>query len=200
MQRLKREREEEQRQNDDDDEDAIGGMFKVAANKQLDLHSDKENRDLNENYMFEEYGDETRDWSIDENKDLIKNCFVTGKWKASEDAEELLRLDDLSDNDEEVFGDFEDLETGEKHIGKKTIPMDESEAEDDEDDDGDGEDAQTNEASRKRKMTRVEESNLTKTELMAKKMKLKAQFDADYDNTDDNGRITGDHQYYEELN
>lgn len=198
MQRLKREREEEQRQNDDDDEDAIGGMFKVAANKQLDLHSDKENRDLNENCMFEEYGGETRDWSIDENKDLIKNCFVTGKWKASEDAEELLRLDDLSDNDEEVFGDFEDLETGQKHIGKKTIPMDESEAEDDEDDDG--EDPQTNEASRKRKMTRVEESNLTKTELMAKKMKLKAQFDADYDNTDDNGRITGDHQYYEELN
>lgn len=197
MQRLKREREEEQRQNDDDDEDAIGGMFKVAANKQLDLHSDKENRDLNENYMFEEYGGETRDWSIDENKDLIKNCFVTGKWKASEDAEELLRLDDLSDNDEEVFGDFEDLETGQKHIGKKTIPMDESEAEDDDDDDG--EDPQTNEASRKRKMTRVEESNLTKTELMAKKMKLKAQFDADYDNTDDNGRITGDHQYYEEL-
>lgn len=194
-QRNKRARDEEQQQNDansDDEDDVIGGMFKVAANKQLDLHSDKENRDMVENCMFEEYGGTTRDWSIDENRELIKNCFVTGKWKASEDAEELLRLDDLSDNDSEVFGDFEDLETGERHVGKKIIPGDESDVED-------GDETQADDASRKRKMTRVEESNLTKTELMAKKLKLKAQFDADYDNTGDNGRITGDHQYYEEL-
>jgi ribosome biogenesis protein BMS1 len=44
---------------------------------------------------------------------LICDCFVTGKWKESEDATELLQLDDESG--EEVFGDFEDLETGEKH-------------------------------------------------------------------------------------
>lgn len=37
---------------------------------------------------------------------------MTGKWKESEDASELLLLDD--DNGEEVFGDFEDLETGQK--------------------------------------------------------------------------------------
>lgn len=46
--------------------------------------------------------------------DIIHDCFVTGKWKESEDAAELLRLDD--DSGEELFGDFEDLETGEKHI------------------------------------------------------------------------------------
>ena len=45
---------------------------------------------------------------------FFRDCFVTGKWKGSEDAEELLKLDDDDDN-EEVFGDFEDLETGESH-------------------------------------------------------------------------------------
>lgn len=52
-------------------------------------------------------------------RDLIRDCFVTGKWKESEDAEELLRLDDASDGDDEMFGDFEDLETGEKFVGTK---------------------------------------------------------------------------------
>lgn len=145
--------------------------------------------------FFEEYGADTRDWSVDENKHLIKDCFVTGKWKASEDAQELLRLDDMSDDDEEVFGDFEDFETGERHTGKKVAnanaaPDDESNGESDADADA--------EQSHKRQMTRVEQSNLTKTELMAKKMKLKAQFDSEYDNKDE-GRITGDHQYFEEL-
>jgi ribosome biogenesis protein BMS1 len=49
-------------------------------------------------------------------REVIRDCFVTGKWKESEDAAELLQLDDESS--EEVFGDFEDLETGEKHTSK----------------------------------------------------------------------------------
>ena len=48
--------------------------------------------------------------------DTIRDCFVTGKWKESEDAAELLRLED--DSGEELFGDFEDLETGEKNTDK----------------------------------------------------------------------------------
>lgn len=180
-----------------DDEDTIGGLFKVAASKQRHLHSDKENRDAVESCFFEDYGVEPRDWTAEETKELIKNCFVTGKWRASQDAQELLRLDDLSDDDSEVFGDFEDLETGEKHKGKKKVANDESEHEESEAEQGN--DGGDKDESRKRKMTRVEESNLTKTELMAKKMKLKAQFDAEYDNADGEGRITGDHQYYEEL-
>ena len=41
---------------------------------------------------------------------------MTGKWRESEDAAELLKLDaeDDEDDEAEVFGDFEDLETGEK--------------------------------------------------------------------------------------
>jgi ribosome biogenesis protein BMS1 len=49
-------------------------------------------------------------------REIICDCFVTGKWKESEDAAELLQLDD--DNGDELFGDFEDLETGEKHTNK----------------------------------------------------------------------------------
>lgn len=171
-------------------------MFRaVNANKQYDLHTDKESRNAVEMCFFEEYGAETRDWAAEENKSMIKDCFVTGKWKASDDAQELLRLDDLSDDDEEVFGDFEDLETGKKHKGKSVIDGDDEDGSEESDDDGDN---AIDEQSKKRQMTRVEQSNLTKTELMAKKMKLKAQFDASYDNKDE-GRITGDHQYFEEL-
>lgn len=144
-----------------------------------------------ESCFFESYGAEQRDWLQEESKLLIKDCFVTGKWRASEDAEELLRLDDMSDADSEVYGDFEDMETGEKHkaghIKGKSNPEPEEEGV-----------ADKTEESKKRPFSRVEQTNLNRTELMAKKKKLKAQFDADYDNTDD-GRIKGDHLYYEEL-
>ena len=49
-----------------------------------------------------------QDWRAQSVLDSIRDCFVTGKWKEDEDAEELLALDDLDDSE----GDFEDLETG----------------------------------------------------------------------------------------
>ena len=52
----------------------------------------------------------------DEVRDLIRDCFVTGNWSEGQDAEKLLALDD--EEEEDVFGDFEDLETGEKHEAK----------------------------------------------------------------------------------
>lgn len=97
----------------------------------------------------------------------------------------------MSDADSEVYGDFEDLETGEQHSGKPKA--DEEKATVDENAEG---------PPTKRRMTRVEEENLTKAELMAKKLKLKAKFDAEYDNHgkgEDDGRITGDHSFYEDL-
>ncbi|XP_034481743.1 ribosome biogenesis protein BMS1 homolog [Drosophila innubila] len=180
----------DQEQADDSDEE-LGGLFRVAAKKQTDLQKDKDIRDKDERCFFEYQGDTSRDWLLDANKALIKNCFVTGKWKASEDAENLLKLDDMSDADSEVYGDFEDLETGEQHSGKPKEEQQEEET--------------VASDTNKRKMTRVEEENLTKTELMAKKLKLKAKFDAEYDNhgekgaEEDGGRITGDHSFYEDL-
>ena len=55
-------------------------------------------------------------WEEDEVRDLIRDCFVTGNWSEGQDAEKLLALDD--EEEEDVFGDFEDLETGEKHEAK----------------------------------------------------------------------------------
>uniref|UniRef100_A0A182IKC9 Uncharacterized protein n=1 Tax=Anopheles atroparvus TaxID=41427 RepID=A0A182IKC9_ANOAO len=176
---------------EEDDEGLLGGIFKSLAQKQAEAHKKKSVLDGVECSFFEEYGDGVRDWTVDENKNLIRNCFVTGKWKASEDAEELLKLDDMSDGDSEVYGDFEDLETGEKHQGSK--PAEE---------DSEKEEATEGEAAGlgKRKLTRIEEKNLSRKELMAKKMKLKAKFDSEYDNpSKDDHHIEGDHHYYEKL-
>ncbi|XP_017128232.1 ribosome biogenesis protein BMS1 homolog [Drosophila elegans] len=192
-----RSRQEAEADDNEDSEEELGGLFRVAAKKQTQQQSDKDIRDKDERCFFEYQGDATRDWLAEENKELIKNCFVTGKWKASEDAENLLKMDDMSDAESEVYGDFEDLETGEQHSGK---PKAEDGGESDE------ESAKPEEsAAAKRKLTRVEEENLTKAELMAKKLKLKAKFDAEYDNSgeakgeEDTGRITGDHSFYEDL-
>ncbi|XP_049541322.1 ribosome biogenesis protein BMS1 homolog [Anopheles darlingi] len=185
---------------DEEDEGLLGGIFKSLAQKQAELQKKKSVQDVDECCFFEEYGDGVRDWTTEENKELIKNCFVTGKWKASEDAEELLQLDDMSDGDSEVYGDFEDLETGEKHQATKSAKG--TPAKDGKEKEGETPKEGNEESSAlgKRKMTRMEEKNMTRAELMAKKMKLKAKFDSEYDNPEkDDQHIEGDHQYYEKL-
>lgn len=100
-----------------------------------------------------------------QNKLTISNCFVTGKWKDTEDANELLKLDeaaDLSDNDSEIYGDFEDLETGEKHVHKEE------------------------EIKQGKKRKREDDNGDKKVDLAEKKRKLKERFDAEYDNTEKN--------------
>lgn len=52
--------------------------------------------------------------------DSIKDYFVTGKWTEGENAETLLKLDDLNDGD--LYGDFEDLETGQKYNNEEGAP------------------------------------------------------------------------------
>ncbi|XP_035907903.1 ribosome biogenesis protein BMS1 homolog [Anopheles stephensi] len=186
-----------------EDEDLLGGIFKSVTQKQTELQKKKSVQDGDECCFFEEYGDGVRDWTAADNKDLIRNCFVTGKWKASEDAEELLKLDDMSDGDSDVYGDFEDLETGEKHEAPKgSKGSKKSDQEPDPSEDGEDGEAKEGDGAKgvKRKVTRIEEKNMSRTELMAKKMKLKAKFDSEYDNPEkDDQRIEGDHQYYEKL-
>ena len=108
-----------------------------------------------------------------QNKILIKNRFVTGKWKTSENAEELLQLDDAGiteDSDDELFGDFEDLETGKKFVSSK----------------------ETQPTSKKRKLDDEDKSEESERKaLAARKRKLKEKFDAEYDN--------GGSTYYDEL-
>ena len=101
------------------------------------------------------------DWEIEEVQDLIKDCFVTGEWEKTEDATKRLQQDD------ELYGDFEDLETGEVHQG-------ESESDENEDNKAPEEE---------RKKTKAE---MTATERRdEKKRKLKETFNAQYDVKDD---------------
>lgn len=164
---------ERKEDSDESDEGEIGGLFKKVTSSQKKRHKEKEQLDLDEcSFFYSLDKPNLKDWTKEENKQIIINNFVTGKRSANEDAEELLKLDDASDGEDEMFGDFEDLETGEKHDSENK--------------------EESTETGTKRK------AEPTKSEILNKKMKLKAKFDAEYDNPDDH-RIKGDHSYYENL-
>ncbi|XP_054014026.1 ribosome biogenesis protein BMS1 homolog [Hylaeus anthracinus] len=149
---LVQDKEDEKPQEDND----IGGIFRVVQEKEKQKIQERELQNQEESVFFV---GEPRDWLEEVNKVLVTNRFVTGKWKESEDAEELLKLDDM--DDEDLYGDFEDLETGEKH--KAEAPKEST----------------TDEMEERKK-------------LVEKKMKLKEQFDKEYDNGENK-------TYYDEL-
>ena len=103
-----------------------------------------------------------QDWQEEAVMDRIRDCFVTGAWAKGRDAEELMKLDDMEE--EEVYGDFEDLETGEKVEGGKEGEEEEEEEAKVVDYGGD----------REKEVAR-------RKERMERKLKLKRQFDTDYD-------------------
>jgi ribosome biogenesis protein BMS1 len=119
-----------------------------------------------------------QDWHLEQVMERIKDCFVTGSWAKGRDAEELMKLDD--EEDEEVYGDFEDLETGEAVSGKKA----------DEDDDEEEKPNVVNYGGdREKELARRKES-------MERTLKLKRQFDSDYDGGDGDGDKSS---YYSDL-
>ncbi|NXL34949.1 BMS1 protein, partial [Glaucidium brasilianum] len=142
---------------DHESEDAggeLGGLFRVSrpdkASKQ------KANALDCSKFLVEKL----QDWNLEEVMNSIRDCFVTGKWEDDKDAAKLL------EEDEELYGDFEDLETGIVHKGKRATE-DESGSEEDEEDE---------------KMSKPEpEEEEKKKERMDKKWKLKEMFDAEYD-------------------
>ncbi|XP_011879763.1 PREDICTED: ribosome biogenesis protein BMS1 homolog [Vollenhovia emeryi] len=139
---------EEKDKEDEKPGDDIGGIFRVVQEQQKQKIHERELQDQEESVFFT--AESARDWLDEDNKALLLNRFVTGKWKESEDAEELLKLDD-----EDLYGDFEDLETGEKHKAEDAAPTELS----------------TDEVEEKKK-------------LLEKKKRLKEQFNAEYDNTE----------------
>ena len=148
---------------DGSDDEELGGMFKVMKQDQYKKDDHRLAMDQLDSTKF--IVGSLQNWSDDEVRSSIRDCFVTGKWKQSEDAEELLKLDD----DEDVFGDFEDLETGEKHDGKP-------EQEEEEDN-----------------PRIVEDEKEVRKRKMEKKRQLKMKFDAEYDEKD------GGKTHYDEL-
>jgi ribosome biogenesis protein BMS1 len=143
--------------NFDDNNEEMGGLFRLSQRKKININ-DQEDYTLNQQ-------NEKPNWNFDEISDLIRDCFVTGKWEKEKDAANLLAEDD----DDELFGDFEDLETGEKSQGDDQ-QMDYDDEEEEEGDDN-------------------EESKL-----QDKKAKLKSEFDAEYDQSKD-----PDSAYLDEL-
>ncbi|KFW87245.1 Ribosome biogenesis protein BMS1, partial [Phalacrocorax carbo] len=145
--------------------DELGGLFRVSrpdkASKQ------KANALDCSKFLIEK----PQDWDLEEVMSSIRDCFVTGKWEDDKDAAKLL------EEDEELYGDFEDLETGVVHKGQPAAEGDESGSEEEEEDG---------------KMSKPEpEEEEKKKERMDKKRKLKEMFDAEYDE--------GDATYFDEL-
>ncbi|KAI6066549.1 Ribosome biogenesis protein BMS1-like protein [Aix galericulata] len=145
--------------------DELGGLFQV---RRPDKESKEKANALDcSKFLIEK----PQDWDLEEVMSSIKDCFVTGKWEDDKDAAKLL------EEDEELYGDFEDLETGVVHKGKSADEKDESENEE-EGNDG-----------KKSKPEAEEEEK--KKERLDKKRKLKEMFDAEYDE--------GDATYFDDL-
>nr|XP_057918552.1 ribosome biogenesis protein BMS1 homolog [Doryrhamphus excisus]XP_057918553.1 ribosome biogenesis protein BMS1 homolog [Doryrhamphus excisus] len=147
---------------EDDDEEEMGGLFRVSHPQKskkfqanaLDCSRFKPNASHN--------------WDLKEMLDSIRDCFVTGKWDGDQDAATLLKEDD------EMYGDFEDLETGQVHSGK-TGKQDEDEDENnDSEDDDDAEET----------LMKVDDEEVQKNKRLEKKRRLKERFDTEYDDAD----------------
>jgi len=103
------------------------GLFKIVEKRQEEIQRMKTTLNSIECTKFPP--ELLIDWNNEDMSDSIRDCFVTGKWSDKEDATKLLAKDDdaFGDSDEEIFGDFEDLETGEKHTNDTTADVDLSE-------------------------------------------------------------------------
>ena len=77
-------------ENEDSDDEAVGGLFKMKNRAKSTGDHVMHERDCSKVTVKD-----TREW-----QDIladIKDCFVSGKWKETEDAEALLQLDDQDD-------------------------------------------------------------------------------------------------------
>uniref|UniRef100_W5KVZ8 BMS1 ribosome biogenesis factor n=1 Tax=Astyanax mexicanus TaxID=7994 RepID=W5KVZ8_ASTMX len=149
--------EEEDAQNKEDEE--LGGLFRVTRPEK----NKKVRADAVDCSRF--HPDAGHDWEDEEMLTSIRDCFVTGKWEGDKDAATLLKEDD------EVYGDFEDLETGEVHKAMG----DEAEDDDDEDEEKEEEEAV---------VVKFDDDEAKKNKRLERKKRLKERFDAEYDDAD----------------
>lgn len=84
---------------DDDDEENVGGLFRISQKKKLNANDVEDYTliDVNE----ENDPKKRHDWDLEEVCELIRDCFVTGKWEKEKDAEHLLAEDDAIGDDED---------------------------------------------------------------------------------------------------
>ncbi|KAK5851363.1 hypothetical protein PBY51_002165 [Eleginops maclovinus] len=153
---------------EDEEEEELGGLFTVSRPQK----SKRFQADAMDCCRFSP--DSSHNWDLDEMLNSIRDCFVTGKWEEGTDAATLLK------EDEELYGDFEDLETGEVHKNKSGDQAEDNKNDEEEDDD-DEEESQV----------KVDEDVAQKNKRLEKKQRLKERFDTEYDD--------GDATYFDDL-
>uniref|UniRef100_A0A1A7YMN0 BMS1-like, ribosome assembly protein n=1 Tax=Iconisemion striatum TaxID=60296 RepID=A0A1A7YMN0_9TELE len=147
----------------DEEEEELGGLFRVSRPQK----SKKVQTNSVDCSRFPP--DSSHNWDLEEILDSIRDCFVTGKWEEGQDAATLLKQDD------ELYGDFEDLETGQVHKSQ-TAEQEEENSESDE-----SEEIQV----------KMEDEEVQKNKRLEKKRRLKERFNAEYDD--------GDATYFDDL-
>ncbi|KAL1434579.1 hypothetical protein MTO96_011667 [Rhipicephalus appendiculatus] len=155
---------EEEKEETEDTADFLGELFRKVK-KQENTQEEKRSWDGVESTrcMFTETDALIKDDKI---LDLIKDCFVTGKWDEEEDAKALL------EKDEELYGDFEDLEAKEKEGQEQVEPVAMEQS---------GEES----SGRSKKLSREEREAQIEAKRQERKRKLKEAFDSEYDHEDE---------------
>eukprot|EP00049_Salpingoeca_infusionum_P004098 m.74835 g.74835 ORF g.74835 m.74835 type:complete len:1366 (-) comp12414_c0_seq7:1155-5252(-) len=153
-------------------------LFKVRRKEDLPVTTDSSRGEWSQQVVH--------DWDCQDLIERVKNLFfVTGQRDASTDAATLLAENEAvmrgeltlgdSDDDGDLYGDFEDLETGEKHEAKADGDAGGKGGEGSEDEDSEGEGGEL------KKMTPKEKRAM-------KKARMKALFDAEYDKVTGGGK------------
>uniref|UniRef100_A0A8D1Z7Q0 BMS1 ribosome biosis factor n=1 Tax=Sus scrofa TaxID=9823 RepID=A0A8D1Z7Q0_PIG len=153
---------EDNEEEDGDTGEELGGLFHVSQPARECKHK-ADSLDCSRFHV-----EAPHDWDLEEVMNSIRDCFVTGKWEEDKDAAKILA------EDEELYGDFEDLETGDVHKGKS---------------DPDAEVEDVEEEVKEEVDPSAEES--AKKKHLDKKRKLKEMFDAEYDE--------GESTYFDDL-
>ncbi|XP_045698124.1 ribosome biogenesis protein BMS1 homolog isoform X1 [Phyllostomus hastatus] len=154
--------EDDEEEEEGDTREELGGLFRVTQPTRECKHK-AEALDCSKFQL-----EVPHDWDLEEVMNSIRDCFVTGKWEEDKDAAKILA------EDEELYGDFEDLETGDVHKGKSGL------------------DTQIDDVEKELKEEiepSAEES--VKKKHLDKKRKLKELFDAEYDE--------GENTYFDDL-
>ena len=152
------ESEDIQDQEDDDERSKFGGLFQLAKKKEalsMNHRPDTSLPDRRGPVML------SCDWSDSLIAPTIKSLFVTGGW-GEQDARALL---------EAMYGNFEDLETGEKHGSSAA-----------------------KESGKDRQGESLEDEETVEQKRLKKKKSLKAAFDVEYDD-----KTGGEGGYLEDL-
>lgn len=153
---------EDNEEDDGDTREELGGLFRVSQPARECKHK-ADSLDCSRFHV-----EVPHDWDLEEVMSSIRDCFVTGKWEDDKDAAKILA------EDEELYGDFEDLETGDMHKGESGP---DTQIEDVEEDIKEEIDPNTEESAKKKHLE--------------KKRKLKEMFDAEYDE--------GESTYFDDL-